>query len=383
MGPADGPRLPAPRVVPLPVLPQLIRACSDSSSAVRTSVCCVWEAYAVSEVLKNTPFVASACRELVKLMKDPVLAVRQKASWALGNVFVSFESPDRARGLCDLLNLSDLRSVASALFVGLDDHDKVAVACVRGVGRCVAGLFEACGELPPGCSLDGLSYTGAALTEPVRGASTASSTSGPLSSPGRTLFASDLELGSAIIKAIARSTLSGGVKLRWNACHSLAVVMPWSCSESLVTNGAGSAWIPVAFRALMGALCSENFKIRIAACSAITKVPLRVGYGAYYCDVAMGLVSAIQAMVHDVSEYSELRYEDALRSGLHAALAHVIRLGSETDFAPGSPLRAFVIDNADVVREAIVSSPPPPAAAGAMFEDAGTAVVERLLLFLV
>ena len=70
-------------------------------------------------------------------------------------------------------------------------------------------------------------------------------------------------------------------------------------------------------------------------------------------------------------------------SGLHAALAHVIRLGSETDFAPGSPLRAFVIDNADVVREAIVSSPPPPAAAGAMFEDAGTAVVERLLLFLV
>ena len=101
------------------------------------------------------------------------------------------------------------------------------------------------------------------------------------------------------------------MQLRWNACHSLAVVLPWSCSESLVRSGIGSSWIPVAFRAVLGALSSENFKvrsgavvvwpgysktqplpcvcvgqIRIAACTAITRVPCRFGYSSYYNGMA-------------------------------------------------------------------------------------------------
>ncbi len=104
-------------------------------------------------------------------------------------------------------------------------------------------------------------------------------------------------------------------------------------------------------------------------------------------DVVTALVSAIQAMAHDASEFSELRYEDALRAGLATSLANVIRLGTEADFAPGSTLRACVIDNADVVREAMLASGPPPVSAAWVEEDnwdgTGTAVVERLLMFVI
>jgi hypothetical protein len=176
-------------------------------------------------------------------MADPVLAVRQKASWALGNILVSFETQERCCGLCDLLSLSDLRAVASALLVGLDDHDKVAVACVRGLGRCVAGLFEACGEIPP----DVMGFAGgggggggppasrpaaptvapAAAGEASVGQAPASPgrpsllAGGGLGSPAalaaaasRSLFSADLDLASTVVKAIARSTLGVGVKVR-------------------------------------------------------------------------------------------------------------------------------------------------------------------------
>ena len=82
-----------------------------------------------------------------------------------------------------------------------------------------------------------------------------------------------------------------------------------------------------------------------------------------------------------MSEFSELRYEESLRKGLFASLSHVIRLGGESDFAPGSTLRAFVIDNADVIREAVLSLPPDTSAA--YKPDTGTAVVERLLMFVI
>jgi hypothetical protein len=224
-------------VVSRPLLPELknlqllLRACGDSSSTVRAALCSVWESYCASPGLKvrctlslrylclfmtcsahlcvcvlcqSTAFVPTACKELVKLLQDPVLVVRQKAAWALGNVFTSFEDVGSSRMVASLFSLSDLRSTAAALANGLEDHDKVAVACVRGLGRCIVGLFEMCGEIPP----DPL-YSELRLPS-----------GSPPPSPHRSLFSADLENASAIIRTIARNTLGGGgVKVPLRTCR--------------------------------------------------------------------------------------------------------------------------------------------------------------------
>jgi hypothetical protein len=119
---------------------------------------------------------------------------------------------------------------------------------------------------------------------------------------------------------------------------------------------------------------------RLPAHFSLTRVLLPCEPGP---DVVSALVSGIHAMEHDESEFSELRYQESLRSGLFSALTHVIRLGNESDFAPGSALRAFVIDNADVIREAVLTSPASGMAVAPRSSDSGTAVVERLLMFVI
>lgn len=94
------------------------------------------------------------------------------------------------------------------------------------------------------------------------------------------------------------------------------------------------------------------------------------------------LVSALEVLEHSPCDFTEYQYERALRSGLLAALGHAIRLGDETDFATGTPLRSFVIDNAEVMRDALLA--PAGSVSPARYSkegSSGVAVIERLLLF--
>jgi hypothetical protein len=117
-------------------------------------------------------------------------------------------------------------------------------------------------------------------------------------------------------------------------------------------------------------------------------------------DIVTTLVSALQALEDGTCEVSEFQYEKTLRSGLKVALAHAIRLGDDADFATGTALRAFVIDNAEALRDALmtpassssvaVASTPTSSLSSASRRAAsssrgdsasGTAAIERLLLF--
>ena len=231
----------------------------------------------VRAVLQTTAFVPVACKELVKLLRDAVLAVRQKAAWALGNVFTSFEDVGASRMVASLFTLADLRSTAAALSAGLDDHDKVAVACVRGLGRCIVGLFEMCGEIPP----DPL-YSGVHGNGPPPSAS-------PPPSPHRSLFAADLENASAVIRTIASSTLSGGVKVGDGGVVSCSLNRQWGKGAYACAAVAVVAFGPV-MSAWSGAViargrclvvdCVMRFGGSLMCCAvAVERMPL-VGGGA-------------------------------------------------------------------------------------------------------
>lgn len=92
-------------------------------------------------------------------------------------------------------------------------------------------------------------------------------------------------------------------------------------------------------------------------------------------EIVKGLVSGLFSVELSVSAFVEYNYEESLKLSLMLALANVMYLGSEADFAVAS-LRAFVLDNTDIVTRVLDF-----AEGYVEAEDTGLAVIRRLLAF--
>ncbi|KAG0051577.1 HEAT repeat-containing protein 6 [Gryganskiella cystojenkinii] len=236
---------------------------------------------------------------VLDLCRDPNLAVRVRASWAVGNLcdaLVLMKTGGHDQVLQEILTLTMWTKVMrTALFIS-QDHEKLKSNGIRAIGGLLRVSFE-----------------------------------GILDRERHSLVKDAVQ---TLIKHMEQGSLKG----RWNACYAMQNVLlnpdfpigstfgtTYALDSDLVS------WTLDVYGALMQAIQhSRNFKVRINACAALTVPKTRAKYGdqALFRRIVKVVISSVENLDAEQGEheFGEFQYRDQLEMKLLRCLDHLLQL---------------------------------------------------------
>ncbi|KAF9338411.1 HEAT repeat-containing protein 6 [Podila minutissima] len=308
----------------------VLQAFAEDNPAIK-ALGCDWDS---THVLDMASAVLDLCH-------DPNMAVRVRASWAVGNlcdslVLLKSSNTEQATVAMDeILTLPTWTRIMRTALMISQDHEKLKSNGIRAIGGLLRVTFE-----------------------------------GILERERHSLVKDAVNV---LIKNIEQGSLKG----RWNACYAIQNVLlnndfpigstygtSYACDSDEVS------WTDQVYSALLQAVQqSRNFKVRINACAALTVPKTRVKYGnqSRFRNVIEVLLKAVDNLdnKYDQGEhdYGEFQYRDQLELKLLRCLDHLLQLAmsppspsSTSISAPGTGGSLLGIEIDPAMKQRIVAS---------------------------
>ncbi|KAF9307420.1 HEAT repeat-containing protein 6 [Mortierella antarctica] len=294
------------------ILSLVLGTVQDEAPLTRSSACRAIGVFILFPFLReNSTHVLDMASAVLDLCHDPSMAVRVRASWAVGNlcdslVLLKSSNTEQATVAMDeILTLPTWTRIMRIALMISQDHEKLKSNGIRAIGGLLRVTFE-----------------------------------GILERERHSLVKDAVNV---LIKNIEQGSLKG----RWNACYAIQNVLlnndfpigstygtSYACDSDEVS------WTDQVYSALLQAIQqSRNFKVRINACAALTVPKTRVKYGnqSRFRNVIEVLLKAVDNLdnKNDQGEhdYGEFQYRDQLELKLLRCLDHLLQLA----MSPPSP----------------------------------------------
>ncbi|KAG0078881.1 HEAT repeat-containing protein 6 [Podila epicladia] len=322
------------------ILSLVLGTVQDEAPVTRSSACRAIGVFILFPFLReDSAHVLDMSSAVLDLCHDPSMAVRVRASWAVGNlcdslVLLKSSNTEQATVAMDeILTLPTWTRIMRTALMISQDHEKLKSNGIRAIGGLLRVTFE-----------------------------------GILERERHSLVKDAVNV---LIKNIEQGSLKG----RWNACHAIQNVLlnndfpigstygtSYACDSDEVS------WTDHVYSALLQAIQqSRNFKVRINACAALTVPKTRLKYGnqSRFRNMIEVLLKAVDNLdnKNDQGEhdYGEFQYRDQLELKLLRCLDHLMQLAMSPPSPPstsapgtgGSPL-SIEIDPA--LKQRIVAS---------------------------
>ncbi|XP_062552864.1 HEAT repeat-containing protein 6 [Armigeres subalbatus] len=257
--------------------------CGVSSAAVRAL-----SVYILFPSLRdNICYIENTIDAILRIMKDPNVAARVKASWSLGNItdaLVLNGGDPNAEKVGD----ETMKEILEAAIAAAGDNDKVRCNSVRTVGNMLRMLKVEHFSQPAWMQL----------------------------------------CQKSLEKLVQNILSSNNVKVKWNACYAIGNVMR---NDLMFSEGSRIDWQKQIFPALCQIVInSNNFKVRINASAALSVIDTRSYYGIYFVPVWSSLLKALEQS-DNLVDYNEYKHRDNLQEQLCLSLSHFLRLASKED----------------------------------------------------
>jgi hypothetical protein len=255
---------------------------ADEHIDVRSSGCGTIGVFVANSIIQEREDIEEVFECITLLCADPVLKVRIRAFWALGNV------TDKARGFTEVKEIVSDNRMLQLLQITVDgcsDNDKVRSHALRTLGFL------------------------AELLEPA-------------------FLQRSIYLMSQVVTALLKNIGTGSFKVRWNACH---------CLKHMLNNPGFPIGIEAPYsQTIFQTLCeaakkSMNFKVKIAAILALS-TPSRIQ--AYLTEEKSAKENAYMILAHCVmaletadqaiskSSYDDQKYVVQFLEAIINAVAH-------------------------------------------------------------
>jgi hypothetical protein len=228
-------------------------------------------------------FVENTIESILRIIKDPNVLQRTKASWALGNVVDALLIVRDTQTINETL----LRQIFATSLEGTTDNDRVKMNAVRIAGN----LFSL--------------VTREQLADELW-----------------------LKLVQETVQSLHSLLLKcGNVKVKWNVCYSFGSLMknPIFFDPSLKFK-----WQELVFPALCSTIrTSPNFKVRINACATFT-IPSRENFAAFFIDIWSCLLVALEQS-NNLTDFNEYKHRDTLQDQLCSSICHILTVAGPED----------------------------------------------------
>ncbi|EAT38851.1 AAEL009289-PA [Aedes aegypti] len=271
------------------VLVSLLTGCTfDEDSGVSSAAVRALSVYILFPSLRdNICYIENTIEAILRIMKDPNVAARVKASWSLGNItdaLVLNSSDPSVEKVSDAM----MKAILEAAIVAAGDNDKVRCNSVRTVGNMLRML--------------------------------------KVEHFSQSVW---VELCQKSVERLVQNILSSNnVKVKWNACYAIGNVMR---NDLMFSEGSRIDWQKQIFPALCQIVInSNNFKVRINASAALSVINVRSHYGIYFVTVWSSLLKALEQS-DNLVDYNEYKHRDNLQEQLCLSLSHFLRLASKED----------------------------------------------------
>ncbi|KAF9393437.1 HEAT repeat-containing protein 6 [Podila verticillata] len=324
------------------ILSLVLGTVQDEAPVTRSSACRAIGVFILFPFLReDSTHVLDMASAVLSLCHDPNMAVRVRASWAVGNlcdslVLLKGDSTEHAAVAMDeILTLPTWTRIMRTALMISQDHEKLKSNGIRAIGGLLRVTFE-----------------------------------GILERERHSLVKDAVNV---LIKNIEQGSLKG----RWNACYAIQNVLlnddfpigstygtSYACDSDEVS------WTDQVYSALLQAIQqSRNFKVRINACAALTVPKTRAKYGNQsrfqnMTEVLLKAVDNLDKNDQGEHDYGEFQYRDQLELKLLRCLDHLLQLAMSPSpsSATASPL-GIELDPAmkqRIVATRVVASPSVP-----------------------
>ncbi|KAF9946602.1 HEAT repeat-containing protein 6 [Mortierella alpina] len=282
------------------ILSLVLGTALDDNTTVRAAACRAIGVFILFPAFRENPTHAvDMASTVLDLCRDSNLAVRVRASWAVGNfcdAMVLLKTGDHENVLEDILTLPLWTKVMRTALMICQDHEKLKSNGIRAIGGLLRVTYE-----------------------------------GILERERHSLVK---EAVYALIKHMEHGSLKG----RWNACYAMQNVLSnpdfpigSTYGTSYAMDSDSVSWTNDVYGALLQAIQqSKNFKVRINACAALTVPKTRAKYGdqAMVRKMVQVLMSAVKNLDEEQGEheFGEFQYRGQLETKLLRCLDHLLQL---------------------------------------------------------
>ncbi|KAK3866666.1 hypothetical protein Pcinc_027818 [Petrolisthes cinctipes] len=248
----------------------------------------------------------AACDFLLAPREVSINRDRLLAAWALANVTSVLElyssnggNDGRPHNTTPVLSSQLTARMVEAGLVACRDKGKIKPHGVRCVGNVVAWALR-------------LNSNTAHVTAPISSNTqdvthTHDSVPATLPHTCTSVSLSDALVCEAVEGLVECATTGSNMKTRWNACHALGSIL--AAAEVSLDHQTWKGEVMAALSHLVEGF--KNYKVRIHACSAVTGLTQREGYGTEYVGLWGALLRGLDA-ARGIPHYLEARHRDDL-----------------------------------------------------------------------
>lgn len=259
-------------------------------AAVRALAICVM----YPSLREDAGFIIDTAHSIHSSLQDKSIAVRIKASWALGNLsdvlVASFNNSSTAEGYNEELSDNLLIELISDSIKGCKENDNIKSNSIRALGNLLLLVTEA--MLENGANRDVVVETVMVLVK---------------SANGKT-----------------------AMKVRWNACYAIGSMLK---NRHLYSQISSSIYQEHVFPSLTDLVVnSRHFKVRINAALALSVPSDRSQYGSSYFSIINSLLNALENS-ENMDDFSEYKHLDHLVDQICLSFGHLISLLNMEDIS--------------------------------------------------
>lgn len=267
------------------LLISVLTGCSyDDDANVKSSAIRALAVYILFPSLRDDLcFVENTIESILRIIKDPNVVTRTKASWSLGNTVDALLMVRDTHSIDERL----LKQVFETSLEATSDNDRVKVNAVRTIGNLLALLTSQ--------QMQEMSW---------------------------------LTMFERSVRSLHNLLLNcGNVKVKWNVCYSFASLMK---NSVFFGKELKFKWQDLVFTSLCDIIkTSPNFKVRINACMAFT-IPSRDHFGVHFVDIWSCLLVALEQS-NNLTDFNEYKHRDTLQDQLCLSICHLLTITSAND----------------------------------------------------
>ncbi|KAG0200139.1 HEAT repeat-containing protein 6 [Mortierella sp. NVP41] len=272
----------------------------DENPSARAAACRAIGVFILFPSLReDCTLVVDMANTVLDMCRDPNLAVRVRASWAVGNLgdsLVLLKSNGQDSVLEEALTLSLWTKIMRTALAVCQDNEKMKSNGIRAIGGLLRVTFEG-------------------ILERERNS-----------------------LVKEAVYALIKHMEQGSLKGRWNACYAMqnALLNPAfpigsTAGTSYAPDSDMVSWTKDVYGALLQAIQqSKNFKVRINACAALAVPKTRAKFGdqALFRNIVQVLMTAVQNLDNEQGqhEFGEFQYRGQLETKLLRCLDHLLQI---------------------------------------------------------
>lgn len=260
----------------------------DNENVVQAAAVRALAVYVVFPSLKsNLCLIENTAETIIRLMREPILQVRIKASWSLGNITDALLSSSET---------GDIEQISNDVFERLlimctetaDQTDRIRSNIMRSMGYLLRLIRNE--------HLEQKKWV-------------------------------DIFL-EALNKLVANGLNKGNVKVKWNTCYALGTIMK---NLDIYNTKSTSQWQIIVYPALCSLIIEcQNFKVRTNGTIALSIPSTRQQYGTYFIKIWSSLLKALEK-TEDIINFHEYKHRDDLMDQLCISIAHFIDLIEKDD----------------------------------------------------